>query len=155
MIKSFANVRFAKVKFLPAVPQYLTPLQYVDDVIDKISLVKNNQDKDCNKSNLTNINDFSLNTKAVSDNQVITKSYVEQFHQKNERIRRDSDINFLSDSSGLVKNKQDNRFNDYNLTKIDSVIINRAPTSDKEVSNKKYIDNGLGKNSIVSINQTL
>ena len=51
--------------------------------------------------------------------------------------------------------KQDNRFNDYKLTKLDSVIINRAPTSDNVVSIKKFIDNELGKNTIVRNNQTL
>ena len=39
--------------------------------------------------NLTNINIFTLNKQAENDNEVITKSYVDQFHQENERSRRD------------------------------------------------------------------
>ena len=48
------------------------------------SLVRNNQDNDFNNYNLTNINSITLNTHAVIDNQVITKSYVDQFHQEND-----------------------------------------------------------------------
>ena len=41
------------------------------------------------------------------------------------------------------------------LTNLDSITINRNPTSDNEVSNKKHIDNELDKNTIVRFNQTL
>ena len=45
----------------------------------------------------------------------------------------------------MVKNNQDNDFNDNKLTNIDSITVNRNPTSDNEVANKKYIDNELDK----------
>ena len=41
------------------------------------------------------------------------------------------------------------------LTNLDSVTVNRKPTSDNELSNKKYIDDELNKNTIVRFNQTL
>ena len=42
-----------------------------------------------------------------------------------------------------------------NLTNLDSITIKRNPSSDNEVSNKKYIDDELDKNTIVRFNQTL
>ena len=83
------NVRLVRVNSLPAINQPLTPKQYVDDAIDELYLVRNNQDNDFNNHILTNINSNTLDTQAVNDNQVNTESYVDQFHQENERSRRD------------------------------------------------------------------
>ena len=69
---------------------------YVDASINESSLVRNNQDNDFNNNNLTNINSITLNTQAVNDDQVITKAYVDQFHQENERSRRDLGIDFYN-----------------------------------------------------------
>ena len=128
---------------------------YINNTIDEVSLVRNNQDNDFNNNNLTNINSITLNKQAVNDNEVITKAYVDQFHQENERSRRDLGINFYNESSDLVKNNQDNDFNDNKLINLDSITINRNPTLDNEVSNKKYIDGELDKNTIVRFSQTL
>ena len=46
--KNLDNVRFVKVNSLPAVSQYLSPKQYVDDAIGETSLVGNNQINDFN-----------------------------------------------------------------------------------------------------------
>ena len=128
---------------------------YVDNAIDEPSLVRNNQDNDFGNYNLTNINSITLNKQAENDNEVITKAYVDQFHQENERSRRDLGIDFYDESSELVKKNQDNEFNDNKLTNLDSITINREPTSDNEVTNKKYIDDELDKNTIVIFSQTL
>ena len=128
---------------------------YVDNAIDEASLVRNNQDNDFGNYNLSNINSITLNKQAENDNEVITKAYVDQFHQENERSRRDLGIDFYDESSDLVKNNQDNDLKDNKLTNINSIIINRNPTSDDEVSNKKHIDNELNKNTIARFNQTL
>ena len=69
-----------------------------------------------------------MNKPAENDNEVITKTYVEQFHQENERSRRDVGLDFVDESSDLVKNNQNNDFNDKKLTNIDSVSISRIPT---------------------------
>ena len=92
--KSLDDDRFVKVNSLHAVTQHLTPKQYGDNAIDENSLVRNNQDNDFNTHNLTNINSITLITQAIRDNQVITKSYVNQFHQENERSRRDLRTDF-------------------------------------------------------------
>ena len=55
----------------------------------------------------------------------------------------------------MVKNNQDNDLNDNKLTNVDSITVNRNPTSDNELLNKKYIDDELDKNTIVRFNQTL
>ena len=110
---------------------------YVDSAVDESSLVKNNQNNDFNNNNLTNINSITLNTQAVNNNQVITKAYVDQFHQENERSRRDLGIDFYNESSDIVKKNQDNDLNENKLTNLNSITINGNPTSDNEVTNKK------------------
>ena len=132
-----------------------TSKNYVDNSINDVSLVRNNKDNDFGNYNLTNINSITLNTQAVNDNEVTTKAYVDQFHQENERSRRDLGIDFYNESSDLVKNNRDNDFNDNKLINLDSIQVNRNPTLDNEVSNKKYIDDELDKNTIVRFNQTL
>ena len=149
------NIKFVKVNYQPAVDEDLTPKVYVDTAIDEPSLIRNNKDNDFGNYNLTNINSITLNTQAVNDNQVITKAYVDQFHQENERSRRDLGIDFYDESGDIVKNNQDNDLNDKKLTNINSITINNNPTDDNHVSNKKYIDDELDKNTIVRFNQTL
>ena len=129
--------------------------KYVDNSIDEISLVRNNRDNDFGNYNLTNINSITLNKQAKNDNEVITKSYVDQFHQENERTRRDVGLDFYDESNDLVKNNQDNNFNDNKLTNINSITINNNPTDNDHVSNKKYVDDELNKYTIVRFNQTL
>ena len=58
-------------------------------MIYRTSLVRTNQDNDFNKYNLTNKNRITLNKQVENDNEVITKSYVDEFHQEKERSRRD------------------------------------------------------------------
>ena len=97
--------------------------------IDQSSLVRNNQDNDFGNYNLTNMNSIALNKQAENDNEVITKAYVDQFHQENERSRRDLGIDFYNESDEIVKNNQDNDLNDKKLTNLvrypkDGVLIN-------------------------------
>ena len=127
----------------------------MDNAIDETSLVRNNQGNDFNNNNLTNINSITLNTQAVNDNEVNTKAYVDQFHQENERSRRDVGLDFYNESNDLVKNNQDNDFNDNKITNLDSVQVNRNPSSDNELANKKYFDNSIGGGTLLRFNQTL
>ena len=123
--------------------------------IDQSSLVRNNQDNDFGNYNLTNINSITLNKQAESDNEVITEAYVDHFHQENERSRRNLGMDFYNESDDIVKNNQDNNLKDNKLTNINSITINNNPTDDNHVSNKKYVDNQLDKNTLVRFNQTL
>ena len=78
-----------------------------------------------------------MNKQAENDNEVITKAFVDQFHQERELTRRDLSIDFYVESSDLVKNNKDNDFNDKKLTNIDSNTINRDPNLDTELADKK------------------
>ena len=133
----------------------LTPKLYVDTAIDEPSLARINQDINFGNYHLTKINSITLNTQAVNDNHVLTKAYVDHFHQENEQSRRGLVIDFFHESSDVVKNNQDNDLNDNKLTEINSITINNNPTDDNHVSNKKYIDDELDINTIVRFNQML
>ena len=147
--------KFVKINYQPAVNEHLTHKVYVDNAIDEQTLVRNYQDNDFNNNNLTNMNSITLNTQAVNGNEVLTEAYVYQFHIDNERNRRDVGLSFYNEEVDLVKNNQDNDLNDNKLKNLDSITINRNPTLDDEVSNKKYIDDQLDKNTIVRFYQTL
>ena len=153
--RNITNTRFIQVNQLPQIDSHLTAKLYVDTEIDQSSLVRNNQDNDFGNYNLTNINSIAVNKQAENDNEVITKAYVDQFHQENERSRRDVGLSFYNEEADLVKNNQDNDFNNNKITNIDSITINNNPTDDNHVSNKKYIDDELDKNTILRFNQTL
>ena len=55
----------------------------------------------------------------------------------------------------MVKNNQDNDFNDNKLTNIHSIQVNRNPSLDNEVTNKKYVDDLIGESTLLRFNQTL
>ena len=88
---------------LPQIDSHLLAKLYVDSAIDEASLVRNNQDKEFNNYNLTNIKSITLNKQAKIVNEVITKAYVDQFHNDNERNRRDLGIDFYNESNDLVE----------------------------------------------------
>ena len=133
--RNITNARFIQVNQLPQIDSHLTAKFYVDNDVDEPSLVRKFQNNDFNNNNLTNITNITLNKQAENDNEVTTKAYVDQFLQENERSRGDSGIDFYEKTSDLVKNNQDSSLNDKKLTNLDSVTINRNPTSDNEVSN--------------------
>ena len=153
--RNITNARFIPVIQLPQNDSHLTAKLYVVNAIDEISLVRNNKGNDFGNYNLTNINSITLNKQAEIDNEEMRKAYVDQFHNDNESNRRDLGINFYDESVDLVKNNHDKDFNDNKLKNINSITINTNPSSDNEVSNKKYIDDELNKNTILRFNQTL
>ena len=110
------------------------------------------------KLDLDNQDSIILNSALTSPKKIIetpTKAYIDSLHEENERSRRDLGKDFHEESNYLVKNNQDNDFNDNKLLNLDSVTVNRNPTLDNELSNKKYIDNELHKNTIVRFNRIL
>ena len=103
---------------MPQIDSHLTAKLYVDNSIGEPSLVRNYQDNGFNNRTITNINSITLNTQAVNEDQVNTKAYVDQFHNDNERARRDLGLDFYDESSDLVKDNQDNDLNDNKLNKF-------------------------------------
>ena len=81
----------------------MTAKLYVDDDIDEESVVRNNQDDGFKNYNLTNINSITLKKQAESDIEVITKVYVDHFHQENERSIQDLGLSFYNEEVDLVK----------------------------------------------------
>ena len=131
--KNLDNVRIVKVNSMPAVREHLTPKFYVDQAITY---------------RLDEQDSIILNSTLTSPKTIIeipTKSYFDSLHEIN-RNRRD-----LSS----VFNDQDNEFDNNKLTNLDGVTFNRNPSSDSEVSNKKYVDNSIGEGTFLRFNQTL
>ena len=153
--RNITNARFNQVNQWPQVDSHLTAKLYVDTEIDQPSLVSNNQDNDFNNNNLTKINSLTLNKQTENDNEVITKAYVDHFHQENEQSRRDVGLDFYDESNDLVENIQDNDLNGNKLTNLGSFTVNRNPSLDNELSNKRYIDDESDKYTILRFNQTL
>ena len=116
-----------------------TSKNYVDNLFNDSSIVKNNAHIDLNDRNITNARFIQVNQLPQINSHSTAKLYV------------DREI----DQSSLVRNNKDNDFGNYKLTNINSITINNIPSEDDEVSNKKYIDDELDKNTIVRFNQTL
>ena len=95
--RNITNARFIQVNQWPQIDSHLTPKLFVDDAIVELSLVRINQDNNFNNHNLTIINIIILNLQAENDIQVITKAYVDQFCQENERSRRDLGTKFYDE----------------------------------------------------------
>ena len=140
--KNITNARFIQVNQLPQIDSHLTAKLYVDNAISKVI------------SYVNELHEINRN-KLVDSVEVITIADVDQFHQEKERTRRDLGIDFYDESNDLVKNNQDNNLNDNKLTNIDSIKVNRNPSLDNELANKKYIDDELDKNTVLRFNQTL
>ena len=147
--KNLDNVRFFKVNSFPAIPEHLTAKIYVDNAIacsvDEPYLLRLEPE---GKLDLNEQDSIIPNSTLTSPKTIIelpTKSNVDSLHESSRR-RRD-----LSS----VLNDQDNEFDNNKVTNLDSVTVNRNPSSDNELSNKKCIDDELDKNTILRFNQTL
>ena len=64
-------------------------------------------------------------------------------------------LDFYDESNDLVKNNQDINLNDNKLTNLDSVQVNRNPSSDKELTNKKFYDDSIEECTMLRFNQKL
>ena len=152
---NITNARFIQVNQWPHIDSILTAKLNVGNSIDEPSIVRKKQVNDSNIYNLANLNSISLKKPAEIDNEVITKAYVDQFHQENERSRRDLGIDFYKVSSDSVRSNQDNDLNVNKLTNLDGITVNRNPNSDNDISNKKYVDDQLDRITKVRFIQTL
>ena len=146
--KDIDNVHSIKVNSFPTLEEQLTPKIYVDQAISNTvdeSLLRLDPDE---KLNLDEQDSTFLNSYLKLQKKIIeipTKNYVDSLHEINGN-RRD-----LSS----VFNDQDNDYNNNKLNNLDSVTVSRNPSSDKELANKKYIDDELDKNTVFRFNQTL
>ena len=142
--RSITNARFIHVNKLPQSDSLLTAKLYFDIAIshsvDEQSLLGLDPDE---KLRFDERGTILPNSTLTSPKTVIglpTNYYVDFLHE-NRRIRRDV---------STVNTKFDNK----KLTLLDSVTVDRNPSSDNELVNKK-INDGLDKTTILRFNQKL
>ena len=147
--KNLDNVRLVKVNSMPEVGEHLTAKYYDDNAssyrVDESSLLRLDPQEKLKLDEQDSIFRNSIWTSPKTIIELPTKSYVDSLHESNKNGR-----NLWS-----VSIDQDIEFNNSNFTKLDSVVIYRNPNSDNELSNKKYIDDELDKNTIFRFNSTL
>ena len=127
----------------------MTPKTYVDNLdfesVNETALVRNDQENYFNDHNLTNINGVTINDDPISDNHVVTNSYVVSLSE-NDRNGR-----YLS----VVFRNQDTEFDNNNLTNLNSITLIRDSTIDYEVVRKRSVDDSIQNSTIVGFNQIL
>ena len=97
---------------------------YVDNLFNDPSILKNNAHIDLNDRKITNARFIQVNQLPQTDSHLTAKLYVDN----------------AIDESSLVRNNQDNDFSGYNLTNINSITLNTQAVNDNEVKTKAYVD---------------
>ena len=97
---------------------------YVDNLFNDPSIVKNNAHIDLNDRNITNCRFLYVNQLPRIDSHLTAKLYV------------DTEI----DQPSLVRNNQDNDLGNFNLTNINSITLNKQAENDNEVITKSCVD---------------
>ena len=100
------------------------PKNYVDNLFNGPSIVKNSEHRDLNDRNITNARFIQVNQWPQIDSHLTAKLYV------------DNSI----DESSLVRNNKDIVFGNYNLTNINSFTLNKQAENDNEAITKAYVD---------------
>ena len=101
-----------------------TSKNYVDNLFNDPSIVKNDAHIDLNDRNITNCRFLSVNQLPQIDSHLTAKLYVDN----------------AIDESSMVRNNKDNDFGNYNLTNISSITLNTQAENDDEVITKAYVD---------------
>ena len=97
---------------------------YVDNLFNDPSIVKNNAHIELNDRKITNARFIQVNQLPQIDSHLTAKLYVDNF----------------IDETSLVRNNKDNDFGNYNLTNINSITLNTQAVNDNEVITKSYVD---------------
>ena len=97
---------------------------YVDNLFNSPSIIKNNAHIDLNDRNITNARFIQVNQLPQIDSHLTAKLYVDT----------------AIDETSLVGNNQDNDFGIYNLSNISSITLNKQAENDNEVITKAYVD---------------
>ena len=101
-----------------------TSKNYVDNLFNDPSSLKDTAHTDLNDRNITNARFIQVNQLPQIDSHLTAKLYVD---------------NSLDEAS-LVRNNPDNDFRNYNLTNINSITLNTQAVNDNEVITKAYVD---------------
>ena len=120
--KNLDNVHFVKMISLAAVRKQQKAkkivVEFISTSVVEPILVRINQNNDLKIHFSTNIPKTTLNFESFDDNHATNKSYVDYLPAH--------DIN--RPKLSVVRNDQDNDFNDNKLTNINSININKNPT---------------------------
>ena len=104
---------------------------YVDNKFNDPSIIKNTDHVDFNVKNLDNVRWIKVNNMPAVEEHLTLKLYVDNaIHQIIGHIDSSHEINRNRRDLSSVFNDQDNEFDNNKLTKLDSVTVNRNPTSD-------------------------
>ena len=115
-----------KIKNLP-VPisiREATSRNYVDNLFNGPSIVKNTEHKDLNDRKITNARFVQVNQWPQIDSHLTPKLFVYN----------------TVDESSLVRNNQNNDFYNNNLTNIKNITLNTQAVNDNQVITKAYVD---------------
>ena len=97
---------------------------YVDNLFNDPSILRNTEHIDLNDRNITNARFVQVNQWPQIDSHLTPRLYVDN----------------AVDESSLVRNNQDNDFNKNNLSNINSITLNKQAENDNEVITKAYVD---------------
>ena len=97
---------------------------YVGNLFNDPSIIKNTAQIDLNGRNNTNARFIQANQLPQIDSHLIAKLYVDN----------------AIDETSLIRNNKDNDFGNYNLTNINSITLNKQAENDDEVITKAYVD---------------
>ena len=97
---------------------------YVDNLFNDPSIIKNTAHIDLNDRNITNARFIQINQLPQIDSHLSAKLYVDN----------------AIDGVSLVRNNQDNDFNKNNLTNINRIALNTQALNDNQVITKAYVD---------------
>ena len=129
---------------------------YVDSKFNDPSIIKNTDHVDFNAKNLDNVGWVNVNRMPSIEEHLTLKLYVENFlHDIKSFVDNLHEINRNRRDLSSVFIDQDNEVDFKKLTNLDSVSVNRNPSSDNELANKKHFDDSIGEDAIVIFIQTL
>ena len=97
---------------------------YVDNLFNDPSIVKNTEHKDLIDRNFTNARFIQVNQWPRIDSHSTPSLYVDN----------------ALDESSIVRNNEDNDLNKNNLTNINSITLNTQAVNDNQVITKAYVD---------------
>ena len=101
-----------------------TSKNYVDNLFNDPSIIKNTAHIDLNDRNITNARFIQVNQMPQIDSRLTAKFYV------------DNSV----DEPSLIRHNRDNDFGKYNLTNINSITLNKQAENDNECITKAYVD---------------
>ena len=126
--RNITIARFIQVNQLPQIDSHSTAKLYVDNSIDESSFLRIDPNEKLKLDEQDSINPNSTLTSPKTIIEIPTKTYIDSLHDENERNRRDVGLAFYDEEIDLVKNNQDNDFNDIKLINLDSVSVSTYPS---------------------------